>query len=430
MDTKIVCPTPEQAEWANCELGVIIHMDLQTFQPFDFREELGKTPSPQVFNPSSLDTDQWLEAAVSMGAKYAVLVAKHCSGFSLFPSAAHDFTVASSPWKNGKGDVVADFITSCKKYGVKPGLYYSACCNAHFQIDGTAKGKMSQAEYNKIVITQLTELWTRYGDLFEIWFDGGVLSVEKGGADIVSLLHKLQPTANVFQGPTGTRSLLRWVGNEDGNAPYDCFSTVDMGEGTFDGASGTPLEGGDPYGSIWNPAESDMPNRYAHLAYQGGWFWREGEDDTVIPAEKLMEKYYYSVGRNTNLLLGMVIDNRGMFPEKDAAVFREFGEMIKERFSSPIAETSGETNIITLDVNADVTDIVISEDIRFGERITDYKLEKCIGGVWSELASGRCIGHKRIHRIDKTHIDSLRLSVNEYKAVPKICKFAAYCGKN
>ena len=115
-----------------------------------------------------------------MGAKYAVLVAKHCSGFSLWPTDAHDYSIKQSPWKNGEGDIVADFIASCKKYNIKPGIYASTTANGYLYVDNPGVvqegGPVTQEEYNQIVTQQLTELWSNYGELFEIWFDGGVLS--------------------------------------------------------------------------------------------------------------------------------------------------------------------------------------------------------------------------------------------------------------
>lgn len=219
MGNRIIVPTTEQKIWADLEVGVIIHMDVQTFEPeYDFRTQWSYQPPAERFAPLQLDTDQWIRSAKAAGAKYAVLVAKHCSGFCLWPTDVHEYSVKHSPWKDGKGDIVNDFFNSCKKYGLKPGLYYSASCNAYCNVDnpGTIKDitkvedvREAQEKYNNMVLTQLRELWTRYGDVFEIWFDGGCLPPENGGPDIASLLHELQPDAVVFQGPAGTKSLVR-----------------------------------------------------------------------------------------------------------------------------------------------------------------------------------------------------------------------------
>ncbi len=247
-------PTASQLKWADAEIGVIIHFDMQVFEPdYQFRKQWGYTPDLKVFDPPELNTDQWLETAKAAGAKYAILVAKHCSGFSLWPTLAHDYHVGNTPWQNGKGDIVADFFKSCRKYGIKPGLYCSAATNAYFNVDNPGRvrsGKQAeQNAYNQMVESQLTELWSNYGDIFEIWFDGGVLPPEQGGPDIVPLLLRLQPNAVVFQGPQEFPSLLRWPGNERAEAPYPCWSTtsfVTQSDGIVE--SSFP---GNPDGDIW-----------------------------------------------------------------------------------------------------------------------------------------------------------------------------------
>ena len=191
-------PTKEHAAWADAETGVLIHFDMPVFEPsYSFRDQWGYTPSTEKFNPTDLNTDQWLETASKAGAKYAVLTTKHCSGFCLWPTKAHDYHIGNSPWKNGNGDVVGDFIRSCAKFNIKPGFYYSSVTNAYLNVDnpGFVRSgiREEQERYNRIVEQQLTELWSNYGKLFEIWFDGGYLSKERGGGDVLSLLKKLQP---------------------------------------------------------------------------------------------------------------------------------------------------------------------------------------------------------------------------------------------
>ncbi len=425
-------PTPEQVAWADCEIGVIIHLDVQVFEPgYEFRKQRGYCPSPKVFNPALLDTDQWLDVAVKAGAKYAVLVAKHCSGFSLWPTKAHEYSVASSPWRSGTGDIVADFFSSCARHGVKPGLYCSASCNAYLGVDnpGTVLSgdAVEQKRYNEIVLRQLTELWTNYGDVFEIWFDGGCLPPAKGGPDITSLLTRLQPKAVVFQGPEDCRSLLRWVGNERGEAPYPCWSATNVISADDGTKSRLDLKG-DPDGARWAPAESDMPNRDQHKAFQGGWFWRKGEDHLAYSVEHLVERYYQSVGRNTNLLLGMVIDDRGLVPGADCRKFEEFGKEIGRHFSELIASDFKEGNSIEIEFLAPstVSHVVIMEDITSGERIRGYELQVKTSGDWTTIATGSCVGHKRIERFAPIEAAAIALRVTDSRGTPRIRAFSAY----
>lgn len=433
---SLVLPTPEQVEWADAEIGVIIHLDLPTFrkEPYRFRDHWGD-PIPAVeFAPSDLNTDQWLEAAHKMGAKYAVLVAKHCTGFSLWPTDVHGYSVKSSPWKDGKGDVVGDFFASCQKYGIRPGLYYSASCNQYKNVDnpglvrsGDAK---AQEEYNAMVMTQLTELWTRYGKIFEIWFDGGCLPVEKGGPDIAGLLHRLQPDAVVFQGPENTKSLLRWCGNERAEASENCSSIFNYGQ---QDATGTMerLDIGDPYGDTWCPAECDMPNRDAHRSYAGGWFWKAGEEDAIFPAEVLFDQYLKSVGRNGNLLVGMVIDTDGHFPQKDTEEFAKFGAEVRRIFSVPLADvvTRPSEDVFELCIPQGEEApgyVAIGEDIAQGERITGYRLEAFDkAGATVFTYDGQIISHKRILEIPADSV-KLRLTVLSKKADVEVKFFRAY----
>ncbi|MEI6424492.1 MAG: alpha-L-fucosidase, partial [Lentisphaerota bacterium] len=147
---KLVLPTPSQAAWADEEIGVIIHLDMQVFEPeYSFRKQWGYTPDPKIFNPKELDTDQWIATAKTAGAKYAVLVAKHCSGFSLWPTKTHSYSVASTPWRGGKGDIVSDFIKSCAKFGLKPGIYASASCNAYMRANNPGKVLSGDPEFLK-----------------------------------------------------------------------------------------------------------------------------------------------------------------------------------------------------------------------------------------------------------------------------------------
>jgi alpha-L-fucosidase len=360
-------------------------------------------------------------------------VAKHCSGFCLWPTEAEGYTysVKYSPWKNGKGDIVGDFFASCKKYGIKPGLYYSSSCNAYCDVDNpgliqTGGDKEErQRKYNETVIRQLTELWTNYGKIFEIWFDGGCLSVERGGPDIASLLKKLQPDALIFQGPAEMNNLLRWVGNERGIAPEDCFATVDFTPESFDGHD-ERIYPGNPDGLTWSPAESDIPNRYAEKTAGHGWFWYEGEDEHVVPADELFDIYLQSVGRNTNLLIGAGLDNRGLVPDKDAAVFAEFGEKVRKAFEKPVAEltqadlagASDKYNYrLAVPENAKPEYLVLMEDISKGERVLGFTVNGSI--------SAKCIGHKRIIKLPSDTAEIV-LEITKAKTKPMLRQIAVY----
>ncbi|MEI6073151.1 MAG: alpha-L-fucosidase [Verrucomicrobiae bacterium] len=431
---NLVLPTPSQVAWADAEIGAIIHFDMQAYDPTYNYGEAGRTlrrpPDAKLFNPVELDTDQWLETAVSFGAKYAVFVAKHCSGFSMWPTKAHDYSVKNTPWRGGQGDIVADFFKSCRKFGVKPGLYCSTPWNSYLTVyhgRPVSGDPEAMASYNQVVETQLAELWSQYGEVFEIWFDGGVIPPEQGGPNIIPLLEKFQPNAGVLAGPRGWPNLLRHVGNERAVAPDPFWSTADELVDT-DGTVEIAGLGGTPDGKFWAPGEAVMPNHDQIKGFQGGWFWLEGDDHTVYSVDHLIECYFSSVGRNTNLLLGMVIDNRGLVPEADRKRFAEFGQQLKNLYSHRIAEAHGsETSLLLqLPEGKPVNMVSLMEDIAQGERVRKYVVEAHIGGRWVNIAAGTCIGHKRLERFEPVMASELRLTITESAALPAIKEFSAW----
>lgn len=435
MGKSLVLPTGEQAQWMDCELGVLIHYDMVTHMPsYVWDKALGSAPDVSAFHPDALDTDNWLEAAASMGAKYAILVAKHCSGFCLWPTKAHAYSVATSQWKDGKGDIVADFIASCQRFGILPGLYYSANANGYLGMNAEklrSAAREEQEAYYRIVMQQLTELWSNYGPLFEIWFDGGVIPPADGGPDIAGLLHTLQPNAVVFQGPPGTKSLIRWVGNESGMAPENCSAIVQYKQEAFDGTE-SHHNAGDTFGNLWCPAEADAPNRHEFFAFQGGWFWHEKQDRCIIPPKTLLERYISSVGRNTNFLLGMGIDKHGRFPDKDAKAFADFGKLLENSFHTPLCECEtkpGQSEyLLPLPPGRIARYFVAQEDITQGERVLRFSLHhrRRGSGELRTLYHGNIISHKRIILLKRVKGGELLLRIEEAKAEPQMRKVAVY----
>jgi len=412
-------PSPQQFEWQDMELGMFFHFDIPVYKPgWNWRSWEG-LPSPDMYNPSKLDTDQWMEAAKAFGAKYAVFVAKHCSGFCQWQTDVYPYGVKQSSWRNGKGDVVRDFVEACHKYGIKPGIYASVTANAFLEVDnpglvnrGQAADPEKQARYARVCEQMLTELWSRYGDLFEIWFDGGALPVEKGGPDMVPLLEKYQPDAIVFQGPAAS---IRWVGNERGRAPYPCWATV-PDKADYYGP-------GDPEGARWLPAECDVPVR------DHDWFWEPNREDRLYSLDDLMDMYYKSVGRNGNLLLNANPAPDGLVPEPDFRRYVEFGAEIRRRFEKPVAATRGESEVVELRLSPPqkIDHVVIMEEIAHGERIRHYEVEGLgPGNKWAKLCSGISVGHKRIQHFDPIEVSMVRLRITECVARPLIRNLAVY----
>ncbi len=427
--TTTVLPNSRQIEWSDQEIGVIIHLDINIFAPETFDYAKKETLPPlSAFSPSRLNTDQWIESAQKAGAKYAVLTAKHGTGFCLWKTKVHDYHVGNSPAKGGGNDIVADFIKSCKKYGLKPGLYYNTNMNTYYQAGYVKMSDEDRLKFNEAVYLQLKELWSEYGELFEIWFDGGVMSDRKVGIKdrVMRLLKDYQPNAFLFNGPIGDNNILRWVKNEDGRTPYPFWNRINpitngAGEAAIDDGSG------DPSGNYWVGAEADFPNRNKS-AWNGGWLWRAGEEDKVFSANDLLNRYYTSVGRNTNVLIGMAIDTSGLFPLRDAKIFEDFGNKLKIREKSKIASSKGSENNLELKFKHEqpINQIEIEEDLNYGERIRKYTVEALTDGQWKIIAEGSSIGHKRIQLIDQVTVSTVRLKIIKSDKKPSIKSFSAY----
>lgn len=412
-------PTAQQARWQDMELGMFFHFDIPIYKPGWNWRSWKDLPTPDVYNPRKLDTDQWMEAAQAMGAKYAVFVAKHCSGFLQWQSDLYPYGVKQSSWMDGKGDVVRDFVDSCRKYKIKPGLYASVTANGYLGVDNPGlinRGKggdpAKQEAYVQTCEQMLTELWSRYGDLFEIWFDGGALPVEKGGPDLVPIYQQYQPDAIVFQGPAAS---IRWIGNERGVAAYPCWATVPH-KNDYHGS-------GDPNGKYWMPGECDVPVR------DHDWFWKPNSDHKLYSLDQLMDMYYRSVGRNCNLLLNANPNPDGLVPEADFQRYEEFGKAIRKRFAKPLATTSGEGTSVELRLRkpAFVDHVSLMEDIRYGERIREYCVEGLVvSGDWQVLCQGTSIGHKRIQPFNPTSVSQLRIKMATASAKPLLKQFSVY----
>ena len=239
-----------------------------------------------------------------------------------------------------------------------------------------------------------------------------VFSSRSGNSDVLKMIHEKQPQAILFQGPLKAGNTIRWIGNEDGFAAYPQWSRANE---TTSSDGVVKIDGlhGDPEGKYWCPGESDFPIR-RNTAWNGGWLWKAGEDKELFSVKELMEKYYKSVGRNTNMLVGMVVDTSGLIPKADSLVFDSLGRHLKHVFSTPLALRSNMTkSIIELSNKSGkaVSQLMIMEDLDYGENILFYSLQVQVGDSWKEVVTGESVGHKRLQTFSPVTGSAWRLMI-------------------
>jgi alpha-L-fucosidase len=431
-------PAERQMKWHEAEMGVLFSYDLHVFDKSQYGQNNNRIEpidDYNIFNPEKLDTDQWIKSAKAAGAKFAVLTATHETGFALYQSDVNPYCLKALKWQDGKGDIVRDFVNSCRKYHIMPGIYIGIRWNSllgihNFKVDGEGRfAKNRQLWYRHFCERMVEEICTHYGELFLIWFDGGTDDPGGNGPNVEPIVNKYQPDCLFYHNVE--RADFRWGGSETGTVEYPCWSSFPT---PYSHGSQTEqvsnyedlLKHGDPDGNYWLPAMADVPLRGANNRHE--WFWEPGDEGAVYPLMDLMNIYYQSVGRNSTLVLGLTPDPNGLIPEGDAVRLKEFGDEINRRFASPLATTSGKGKqlVIKLDKKQIINHILIQEDIRLGERIRNYKVEAVVNGQWQTLCDGESVAYKRIEQINEVETKYIRLSVTKSVSTPQINNFSIY----
>jgi alpha-L-fucosidase len=418
-------PSPAQIAWQDLEIGVIIHFSTNTFLN---REWGDGTASPSTFNPTNVDTDQWMQAAKAGGAKYAVLVAKHHDGFALFPSHNTDYSVKSSPWLNGKGDLVRLASNSAHKAGLGFGVYLSPW-------DRHDSRYPDPVAYDKYYLAQLGELARNYGPLTEFWLDGAGSTGRTYDFDkIVQELRTYQPNALVFADVALYKNAdIRWVGSEDGTVPYENWNIIDR------------------TGYLrWRPIEADTPLRKLH------WFWHPNDESSLLSVDELLNIYTKTVGRGAQLMLGIAPDNTGRLPESDALRLREFGEAVQRIYGNDknlVAKTPHTLNEKSASAAVDndpatfwsapprhatlelrfarpitFDRALIMEWLNEGQHVEDYSIEAWQNGAWKTLMRAQAIGHKKIDIFPVTTAQRVRLNLLSTTGSAAIREFQLFNG--
>jgi alpha-L-fucosidase len=445
-------PSPAQLAWQKGELTMFVHFGMNTFTD---REWGDGREDPKIFNPARLDAHQWVRAAKAGGFKLIILTAKHHDGFCLWPSRYTEHSVKSSPWKEGRGDVVRELSAACREAGLKFGIYLSPW-------DRHEKTYGDSPRYNEYYVNQLTELLTNYGPVAEVWFDGACGEGPNGKRQeydwsaFHATVRKLQPNAVIFSdaGPD-----VRWIGNEQGMAGDPNWSTVDPAKWIAAGRSAEGvrdpirfLQHGDEGGAVWRPGEADVSIR-------PGWFWHRKEDDRLRSVDNLVDLYFKSVGRNSLLLLNVPPNTDGLISDADAKRLVEFRAELERIFRTDLArgkratasgtwgrgsrpgaavDGNGEsywaagrdqtTGWLEIDLGRPVTfsTAELQEAISLGQRVAEYHLDYWNGSAWKTIARGTTIGCKKLDHFNPVTARRVRLVIDRARACPTIASFSLY----
>jgi len=440
-------PSPQQLAWHELEYYAFVHFNMNTFT--DYEWGTGKE-DPNLFNPTELDCRQWARVCRDAGMKGIIITAKHHDGFCLWPSKYTDHTVASSQWRDGKGNVLKDLSEACGEFGLKMGIYLSPW-------DRHEPSYGDSPRYNEHFKNQLREVLTNYGEIFEVWFDGACGEGPNGKRQVydwdgfIQVVRECQPNAVIFSdgGPD-----VRWVGNEHGFAGETNWCLLRRDEVYPGYPNYHELTSGHADGTHWVPAECDVSIR-------PGWYYHQSQDDQVKSLAELMEIYYKSIGRNANLLLNLPVDRRGLVHENEVKRLMEFKNVIDLSFAKNLAKGkkasashfrandtkfspqkaidgdkstywTTDDDVLTASLEIDLGEstqfnrVMIQEYIALGQRIESFSIDAWNGEKWKKICEGTTIGYKRILRFPSVIANKVRLNILKSRACPTISNLAVF----
>ncbi len=435
-----VTPSARQLAWQRTEFNAFIHFGLNTFTGKEWGD--GKD-DPKIFNPSRLDSRQWVRTFRDAGMKMVILTARHHDGFCLWPTRTTAYSVAASPWKGGKGDVVEEVAASCREYGLKFGVYLSPW-DRHEPSYGTGE------KYNGYFVAQLRELLTGYGEVSEVWFDGACGEGPNGKKQTYdwsawyALVRELQPGAVIaVMGPD-----VRWVGTESGYGRETEWSVIPgrirNPEALADPAEQDVIDREFLPGDLmdadlgsreklraarslsWYPAETDVSIR-------PGWFHHPSDNKKVKSPQELADIYFHSAGMNSVLLLNVPPDSRGLIHKNDIRSLKGLRKILNATFKINRVEkavSSFSNGIIgyTFPTPETFDVAMLQEDLKAGQRIEKFSFETWDGTSWKPFATGTSVGNKRLLRFPAVTVQKVRLVIGETRGEPALMNVGLYRG--
>lgn len=465
-----VVPTPNQYAALKNEFIAFIHFGPNTFTRMEWGN--GKE-DPKIFDLKQLHTDQWCESMKAAGMKMVILTAKHHDGFVLWQSRYTGHGIMSSPYKNGKGDIVKELSNSCKKYGLKLGIYLSPADLFQIESDTGLYGNQSKYtkrtiprpvagrpfmnkktfqfevdDYNEYFLNQLFELLTEYGPISEVWFDGAHPK-RKGNqqykyAAWKELIKTLAPKAVIFG-----KEDIRWCGNEAGRTRNTEWNVIPYQEDPRELNNFADLTN-ESLGSredLYKAKFLHYQQAETNTSIREGWFYRDDADQKVRSADDVFDIYERSVGGNSTFLLNIPPNRDGKFSAEDVSVLKETGRRIHETYGSNlftnakaparVANPNQNTYLLLDKPDAEIiistakpvtiNRLVIQEAITtHGERVEKHALDAWMNNEWKEIATATNIGYKRILRFPDVTSAKFRIRILESRDTPAIANVTAH----
>lgn len=453
-----VKPSYRQFQWQRLEFYGFIHFGMNTMTGREWgigHEDLS------LFNPGQLDADKWVTVLKEAGMKAIILTCKHHDGFCLWPSQYSQHTVANTPWREGKGDLVKEVADACRRQGLVFGVYLSPW-------DRTEKSYGEGQSYDDFYVNQLTELLTNYGDIGCVWLDGANGEGPNGKKQYYDwdryyqVTRRLQPNCVISVcGPD-----IRWVGNEAGQTRKEEWSVVpkflqdaekvaEKSQKSDDGEFSRSLNSMDEdlgsraaianyqdEGWIWYPAE-------VNTSIRPGWFYHEKEDSQVRAGSELFDIYLNAVGGNATFLLNIPPNKEGVIVEEDCQALGDLGRRIAQLADTSLMQLGTVTASSSLDeakqlINnnehywkpsendiepwveiefeeeVEINTVVLQEQIVQGQRVELFEIWSADELSWSKLAVGSIIGYKKIIRTPEKRVKRLKIVFKEFRGFPTL----------
>ena len=284
-----------QKDFLDLHFGAFFHYGIRTYTGGKWGEA---NQDITKFNPSNLDCAQWADALVSAKMKFGILTSKHHDGFCLWDSKYSDYDVASIPWKNGKGDVIREFVDTFHAKNLEPCLYYSVWDNTA----GIGNDSIT-VENMEVIKGELTELLSNYGEIKMLFIDGWSWKMGHKAVpydEIRTLVKKLQPNCILLD-----------------NTHLPCLYDNDM----------IHFEDGSPC-----PVDNEVPAILSRLIYKNsgnGWFWDERVPDAELMtvSEIIDSNLYYLQPRWCNFILNLPPNPEGKIDDNIVEKLVEVGKL-------------------------------------------------------------------------------------------------------